>query len=274
MKLSMMSCVMGFWPKDFDLQATLELTRRLELDGIDFITLHGHDPKELRKAVDDCGIPVVCHAFDPDLNFPDPAGRAEGLDAARRGIDAAVILGAPAVMIMTPPKPGVDRDTSRHNWIAGLREVQPIAADAGIVLTVENFGGVESPFVLAEDLLEAVREVPGLKITYDNGNAAGGEDPAQSFTRCAEHVVHAHFKDWLISDEAAEGSIQMLDRRFYTPAVIGEGAIDQRHCLQAMKAAGYQGYINIEYEGKDDTPEEAITRAVAYLRETWAGLDG
>jgi sugar phosphate isomerase/epimerase len=117
-----------------------------------------------------------------------------------------------------------------------------------------------------------VREVPGLKVTYDNGNAAGGEDPAESFRKCAAHVAHAHFKDWDIRDTLADGYRAMLDGRYGKAALIGEGSVNQKACLAAMRAAGYQGCINLEYEGNVYTPAEACRRAAAYLRGLGEGV--
>ena len=273
MKLSMMSYTMARRKDLFDIPAMLALTRELDMAGVDFVTLYGHDAKDLRKMADDHGVPVVCHTFHAALNEPAPEERAKGLDQARQGIDDAVALGAPVVMIIPKGRPGEDRATGRRHWIAGLKEAAPIAADAGVTLTLENFTGTEAPFVIADDLLQMVRDVPGAKITYDNGNAATGEDPAESFTRCAEHIAHAHFKDWDVRDQATDRYRPMLDGRFYRPALIGEGSMDQAACLQAMKAAGYQGCINIEYEGNEYTPADAVRRAVDTLREVWAGLD-
>ncbi len=266
MKLSMMTYTVSRQKEHFDLRRMLRLTRELDLDGIDFVTLHDQDPRDLRHMCDDLAIPVVCHTFHADLNFPDAAGRGPGLDNVKRGLDAAVELGAPVIMIPTPAKAEQDSATSRANWIAGLKEAAPLAADAGIVLTVENFPGKESPFVIADHLLEAVNAVDGFKITYDNGNAGSGEDPAESFERSAAHVVHAHFKDWDIKQEPEEGYRQMMDGRYYKSALIGEGSLNHKACLAAMDKAGYAGCINIEYEGNKYDPYEAITRAVEYLR--------
>jgi sugar phosphate isomerase/epimerase len=79
-------------------------------------------------------------------------------------------------------------------------------------------------------------------------------------------VAHAHFKDWLVRPDAAPGFRPMLDGRHYQAALIGEGVVDHRACVAAMAAAGYTGCINIEYEGNDYAPAEAVRRAVAYLR--------
>ncbi|MCF7837586.1 MAG: sugar phosphate isomerase/epimerase [Candidatus Marinimicrobia bacterium] len=266
MKLSMMSYTVSRQKEHFDLKKMLDVTAELNMDGIDFVTLHDTDPHTLRKMADDRSLPVVCHTFHAPLNFSTAAERAAGVAAARAGIAAAVVLGAPVVMIPATAKPGKPREASRRDWIAGLREVAPLAADAGVTLTVENFPGENSAFVTAADVLEAVRSVPGLKLTYDNGNAATGEEPAQSFRDCAPHVVHAHFKDWLRRDDEAEGWRKMLDGKYYRAALIGEGCLDHAACLTAMKEAGYDGYINIEYEGDTYTPYEGVRRAVEYLR--------
>ena len=100
----------------------------------------------------------------------------------------------------------------------------------------------------------------------------GGEDPAASFARCAAHVIHAHFKDWV---RAAPGAgMEALDGRRYTPALIGEGVVDQKACLAAMQSAGYGGHINIEYEGNQYLPDDATRRAARCLRERMVELEG
>lgn len=265
MRYSMMSYTMARQP-GFNIKEMLKLTVDLKLDGVDFVTLYDQKAADLRKMTDDLGIPVVCHTFSADLNHPSPDERKAGLDACKRGVEAAVELGAPVVMLITPAKNGLDRHASRRNWIDGLKEASVFTRKAGIALTVENFPGEESPFVVAAEIMQAVNAVPGMKITYDNGNAATGEDPATSFTACAAHVVHAHFKDWDVSDTPQEGFRRMRDSRHYRSALIGEGAIDHAACLKAMKAAGYKGCINIEYEGNKYTAADAIRKAVDYLR--------
>lgn len=266
-----MSYTMSRQPEFFDLKAMFELTVELKLDGIDLVTLYNTDACELRKMADDFGISVVCHTFYAPLNATEPVGLQEAIDDAKRGIEAAVTLGAPVAMIPTLNSADIDRRQDRQNWIAGLRQVVPVAQQAGIVLTVENFPGEFSGFVIADDFLAAHAEMPDLRLTYDNGNAATGEDPVESFTRCAQYVVHSHFKDWDISKTPADGYRRMLDGKYYKPALIGEGGIDHRSCLEAMKSAGYDGYINIEYEGNKYRPDEAVRRAADHLRQIDAG---
>jgi sugar phosphate isomerase/epimerase len=267
MKLSMMTYSLSRNGGMTDPREMVELTLDLKMDGIDFVTLYDRKAEELRKLCDDCGLPIVAHTFfASSLVADEPEARQEGLDACKAGIEAAVALGAPVIMIVTPGAEGVNRDALRRRWIDELAEVALLAEEAGVMLTVENFPGADSPFVTAADFLEAKAEVPSLKLTYDNGNASGGENPVESLGKTFADIVHVHFKDWHISDEPREGYRAMLDGRFFKPALIGEGDVDTAGCWNALKASGYEGYINIEYEGDGYEQGDAVRRAVEYLR--------
>lgn len=265
MKYSMMSYTVTRQPDHYDIKKMFQTAVDLKMDGIDFCFFEKHDPKELRKMCDDYGIPPVCYTFRTNLNFDAPEQRREGVDACKWAFEAAVNLGCPNLMAPTGSSE-MPRDVSRQNWIEGLKEVMPFAEDAGVNMTIENFPGAGSPFVVASDVLEAINEVPGLKLTFDSGNAGSGEDPVGSFKKCAPYVVHAHFKDWDIVDSETEGYRKMLDGKYYKSALIGEGDINNAGCLKAMIEAGYDGCINIEYEGNKYDPYEATKRAVEYLR--------
>jgi sugar phosphate isomerase/epimerase len=270
MKLSLMSYTFSRqgWKKNekFDLEGMCRVGQELNIDGADIVTTHGLPAAEIRRVLADHGIKPACYTFNAALNFPTASERAAGVDAVKAGVDVAVEIGAPGIMVVTPGKQGMARDVSRRQFIRGLQESSAFARQAGIFMSVENFPGVASPFVVSSDVLEAIREVPGLKLTYDNGNVlCGGEDPAVSFSRCAVHVVHAHFKDYVLA-EPGKGS-ERLDGRQYDAALIGEGIVPHQTCLEAMNKAGYKGYINIEYEGNKYPPDEATRRAAKYLQD-------
>lgn len=264
MKLSMMTYTVTRSP-EFDLVKMLELTKELDMAGIDicFAGQLGKPLGELRRMLDDYGIPVVCNTFGNNIN-DDGMTLEKWKSNLEAGLEEAAVLGAPAVMIPTPGITGLDRSLNRKSWIGALAEGVGLAEEYGKHLSIENFPGQDSPFVVAEDFLEAVREAPGLKLTFDNGNAASGEPPAESFRKCARHVVHAHFKDWDVSD--GPPGRKMLDGRYYSPALIGEGTVDHASCLRAMEESGYDGCVNVEYEGDKYNPYDGIRKAAAYLR--------
>ncbi len=75
--------------------------------------------------------------------------------------------------------------------------------------------------------------------------------------------VRLHFKDWHTSQQ---GRLD-LDGRRREPALIGEGDVDPAPCIQAMRDAGYSGYINFEYEGEKYDPWTATRKGVALLAD-------
>ena len=272
MKIAMMSYTMarGEWGQEADVAALCRLTRELGLDGIDWVTTYGKPAAEIKLIMDDFGLKTVAHTFFAGIQSPDPQARKAALDEVKIGLDTAAALGTDIVMIPLPGVPDVPREETRKNAIAGLAEAVALGAAMGITITTEDFPGAGSAFITSADMLEGLAAVPGLKITYDNGNVlTGGEDPAQAFRNIAEHVVHAHFKDFELVDEGMVG----LDGRNYRGALIGEGLVHPLPCLQAMHECGYEGYINFEYEGNLYTPEESMRRGVPPLLEAIATLE-
>ena len=112
-----------------------------------------------------------------------------------------------------------------------------IAERAGITLLLEN----EHACYLGTGK-EAARVIekigsPALKLLWDPGNAfMAGETPFPAgWEAAAPHVVHVHVKD-ARSTEAGQ------------PAwcVVGEGDIDYKGQLAALKASGYAGAVSLE----------------------------
>jgi len=262
MKLCMMTYTMarqGFGVEDF-----IKTAVDCKMEGIDWVTTYGRDPKELKNMSRDAGLEIACHTF---FAGKFEAGENNWLDDIKKSIENTVLMGAPVVMIPTGSNPVMDRESFRDFWIAGLKQIAPLADDAGLILTVENFPGKFSAFITAEDYFKAKAEVPKLKLTYDDGNAASGEDPIESFKQCADDVVHAHFKDWYIVDQPEEGYRDSLIGKYFKPALISQGNIDTAGVWKAMKEYGYKGFINIEYEGNDIKADKATKIAVEYLRD-------
>ena len=261
MKLSMMTYTLmrqgGFTPVD-----CVRVAAELKMEGIDWVTTYGEDPALLRKMSEDAGLTVAAHTFFLRLKEGETlAGVAE------RSLDNACILGAPVVMIPPCPLAGVEsREENHKRWCDMLAEVAPLAEARDLVLTVENFPGPLSPFVTAEDFYKAKAIIPSLKLTFDNGNAATGEDQLASLERCFPDIAHVHLKDWDRSETEAEGMRQMLDGAYYRPALIGEGAIDSVATVKALEKAGYQGFINIEYENNKYRADEGVKKVLEYLR--------
>jgi sugar phosphate isomerase/epimerase len=180
MKLCMMSYTMA--RQGAGVEEIVRCAEELRLEGIDWVSTYGRDPRELKALSEAAGLTVACHTFFL-RSFPEGGAWR---DEAKQGIDDAVTLGAPVVMIPTGTRPETERSEFRRRWIDALAEIMPLAQEAGVILTVENFPGAASAFVTAADFYEAQRQVPGLKLTFDNGNAAerrGSLSPRSSGAR-------------------------------------------------------------------------------------------
>jgi sugar phosphate isomerase/epimerase len=270
MKISLMSYTLarGSWGKNPDLEELCRLACSLHLDAIDWVTLYGFTPERVAQVTADHGLKNICYTFFAPIHHAQK--KAAAMDLIKRGLDIASILGADKIMLPLSGVEGQTREFSQKLALEGLAEVVPLASAYGVTVTVEHFHGRSAPFVTSQDMEQAVTAVPGLKITYDNGNVyTSGESPAEAFTKMKEHIVHAHFKDWRV---VTEGTLQGLDGRYYAAALVGEGAVEPLPCLQAMSAAGYEGYINMEYEGKEYDPKEAVVRGTKHLQGLIASL--
>jgi sugar phosphate isomerase/epimerase len=265
MKIAMMSYTMarGEWGQSADVEALCRLTRELGLEGIDWVTTYGQAPADVRRITDDFGLRNVCYTFFARLQSPDPEERKAALDQVKEGLEVAAALGADKVMLPLSGSPDLPREETRRCALESLPAAVAMGNTLGIAVTIEHFPGAASPFLISADMDEAIRAVPGLKITYDNGNLfTGGENPADGYRNSAEHIIHAHFKDFELADDGFLG----LDGRRYRGALVGEGLVDPWPCLQAMRERGYSGAIDFEYEGTKYTPEEAMRKAVPMLQ--------
>ena len=250
-----------------------DLARELKVDGLDWITMQGHDPRETRKITDGYGLKNICYTFFSDLEKPDVAARRRSMDVAKESLDVARLLGADKVMVAMGGQEGFPRQEARRYVIEAFASYVPLAQSAGITVTVEDFPTIWSPFLTSSDMNEAVAAVPGMKVTFDSGNCLiGGEQPLDMYRNCREHVVHVHFKDMVLCPKGPK-SRSALDGKFYdTAELMGEGIVGFRACLQAMEDAGCEGYVDFEYEGSKYPPFEAARKGVPYLRELYGSI--
>jgi len=124
MNISMMSYTMarGEWGKNHDIEELCKFTKELGLEGIDWVTTYGVDPKEIRRIGDDYGLRTVCYTFFADINFSEKKDRQPGIDKIKEGIEFASILGTDKIMLPIGGKDGLSRERSRKNIVTGLKD--------------------------------------------------------------------------------------------------------------------------------------------------------
>ena len=62
------------------------------------------------------------------------------------------------------------------------------------------------------------------------------------------------------------GGFRATDGNYLLGTVIGQGVVPVKDCIDCLKEAGYDGYVSVEFEGKEDNIS-ALQAAISYLRE-------
>ena len=265
MKLCMMSCMMqGASPQEIVRTAV-----ECGMDAVDWVCSHQYAPaKQLRKLSEENGLKIIAHtALGSTFVGRDP----NALDDFKRSLEFAVDLGAPVMML--PPFPRKDQismEDDRKAWIGFYAQTQPLAQEAGITLTVESTGLLNSPVTTAAETLEVLHAVPGLMCTLDPGNMETAEPAGNAYAVLKDYVVQFHLKDWKIYDKPAENTDLKRCGKYFANAVIGEGDLDLKAFWNTVDPSGRELYVNLEttdFARKSSAAE--VLKKTADLLRNW-----
>jgi len=157
------------------------------------------------------------------------------------------------------------------------------AAQQGITIAIET--GPEPIPVLKEfvDLcnagLKTTGGAGGLGINYDPGNLVmvTRDDEVAGVKTAGASIVHTHAKDGILNHYAgpeevyslfAQGGIEAISKvsQWFSEMPLGKGSVRWIPYLRALKEIGYNGYLTIEREVKDNAAAD-IQAAVTFLKE-------
>ena len=141
------------------------------------------------------------------------------------------------------------------------------AKEYGIVTSIENHGFyVQASERVLRLILTVNRD--NFRTTMDVGNfLCADEDPEVAALHNTPYASMVHFKDFYIrkSVPCPEGFIKTPAGRFLRGAVTGEGDVDLPAIVRILKANNYDGFLSIEYEGREEC-KEGCTRALQNVR--------
>ena len=241
------------------------------MDAIDWIGLHGKKASELRKLCDDNGLYIAAHTM---IKWGFINGDPDYFDEFKSSIDDARVLGAPVMML--PPfarKDQVSFEDDRKRYAEYYARGIEWAKGSGVTLTLESTGYFNSPITTADECLEILHQVPGLKLTFDQGNVATADDPVAAFLKLRDYIVHFHVKDWYVADTPAENHVPVRCGKYYADATIGEGDMDIASVWKLTNARERALYVNPEtrdYTGKRN-PVDLFRQVSAEMR-SWESL--
>lgn len=192
------------------------------------------------------GLDISGTAIGNDFCVADPEKRKQQIDSCKQWIDNSAIMGAPVIRIFagTVPK-GDTEEAARERCISAINESLDYAAQKGVVLALENHGGITATPAQLLAIVKGVKASPWFGINYDSGNFRT-DDPYADLEQIAPYAVNAQIKVSVV----AKGQKQ--------PG-------DLKRMVDILKAANYRGYLVLEYEEAD--PYGEIPGYIQKMRE-------
>lgn len=228
----------GSWSNNLDLERAKELKAHCEERGLEIVSYcsaadflkNGNDKTvaDLKKAVDfsaALGVKNMRHDIAGGFAF---AGRKYSI-----GFDDAIAMITPAI-----------------------REVADYAESKGVGTMTENHGYFSQDAARVEKLINTVAH-PNFGALVDLGNfMCADEEPTKSVSILAPYAKHVHAKDFYYKSgneiDPGEGWFKTRANNYIKGAIIGHGVCNIYQSIGILKKVGYDGYVTVEFEGKED----------------------
>ena len=198
---------------------------------------------ELRASADRSGVRSVLIMVDGegDLGAADAAARKEAVERHTRWLHAANVLGCFAIRVNARSEGTPDEQRTRS--AEGIGMLADRALSQGLEVIVENHGGISSDGSWMAALMKQVGR-PNVGTLPDFGNFK--ITPTQQYDR---YTGIAEMMPWARDVSA---------KSYGFDAAGNETTIDYDRVFGILDAAGYNGYVGIEYEGKGMSEHEGI----------------
>lgn len=257
---------------DIDIPGFIHTVRDNGAEGVELLDFFWKDreseSKAVKAALAETSSPVAVYSVSNNFVNEDPEFRAKQVSVIRSGVDSALEYAAGVVRVFAG---NFDDKHSFHqalHWIVeGLKEAADYAAEKGVVLALENHGRLAGRSDQVRDIINAVGS-PALKANPDTGNfLLVHQAPHDAVKELASLAGMVHFKDFTEVPQTHEGFAYVsLDGLKYVGTAIGEGDVALATCVAELREAGFDGWMNIEYEGAED-PTAALPRSIKNARK-------
>lgn len=190
-----------------------------------------------------------------------PASRDGVIANLKRVAQIACLLDCPLIRVYGGVEPngqsGIWFNDVWSHTVSGIQEVARYTASLGVGLCIETHIG--SLTMSARDAIKLIEDVNmnnvGMLFDYAWVELAGAEKDAEAVRRAAKYISHVHIKDWVLESRTP------LKKR---SCLMGEGTVNWKAVLPALREIGYTGYISDEYEKfwyPEELPEPEIGMA-------------
>lgn len=224
----------------------------LKIGGVDIIDVHlkSQDPDyllKIKKLATD--LQVTISAVSPGNSFGKDNEKDEKAEVEKinKWTDVAYLLGSPNLRIFAGWAP---KERHKELWpkvVKSIKECAVYAAKKGITLAIEshNGGGYLPTSIETLKLLKDVNS-PWVKLNLDTGNYQD-PDMYEALKKSMPYATHMHAKIHKLSKDG------------------NELEFDYDRIFKILKEANYHGFLNVEYEGKEEELEY-VPKSFAMIR--------
>jgi sugar phosphate isomerase/epimerase len=230
----------------------VDLAAGMNLDAVEPTAYYFADtsPEYLAHLKGKCtrlGLDVSGTAVGNNFCTSNPTKLREEIQSVKNWVEHASRLGAKTIRIFAG---GVDKgdteERARSQCVEAIQEACDYAAKYGVILALENHGGIVKTI---DQMLTVVRAVKHdwFGVNWDTGNFISA-DPYDDLTRLAPYAVTVQIKT----------EIQRTGQK--------KEESDLKRLIGILRAADYRGYVALEYEAAEE-PKTAIPRPIETLKK-------
>jgi sugar phosphate isomerase/epimerase len=217
--------------------------------------------KRVRDVLAANGLALVCLDTSVRIAQPGAAARDKQLHDGLLMLEMAAELGAPMIRVFAGPPEGTSDEDAIAGAIATLKPLADKARLLGVAVALETHDAFCSSETVARVLAETSPETTGALWDLLHPYRIG-EAPETTLARLRDRLLHVHIKDGRPKPEGGPN---------WDLTLLGQGAVPTREILSALKAAGYDGWLAVEWEKKWHPtlaePEIALPQHAEKLRE-------
>jgi sugar phosphate isomerase/epimerase len=253
------------------MEKCIELAAEMGFDGVELlhVQMEAEDVpflNKLKRRAFTLGLDLMGFSTHQTFVSPDEAKRKENIAHTTKCLEMAYQLGIPTIRVNTgrwgtskdfnelmankgiEPRLEGYTDDDGFKWvIESFEKLIPEAEKRGVVMGLENHWGLGRT---AEGVLRVIDAIdsPWLAVTLDTGNFL--EDQYTQFDKLAPQTVLVQAKTYF-----GGGTWYTLD-------------IDYTKIAEILRKHKYQGYLSLEFEGKEDFAT-AVPKSLELLRKAF-----
>jgi sugar phosphate isomerase/epimerase len=168
------------------------------------------------------------------------------VDDALEAVQTANTLQAPALVVYSGARAGHTHNHARRLIREALKEMAPVSSELGVTLALEPMHpdcATEFTFLTSiDDVLDVIDAVgsPQVKMVFDTYHLGRDEACVERIGQISQHIALVQLGD------SREPSQTEQNR-----CLLGEGVVPLKEIVNALTAAGYDGFYDVELLGEE-----------------------